>query len=81
MENRIVNIGDTYGIDNYSFLIYQISNNYNYETIIEIIVVSKTQYTKTNKQKRLIFPISLSKGQMKDFYNKSIILIEKKPWR
>jgi hypothetical protein len=82
MENRIVNIGDTYGFNNQvNFFIYQISNNYNYQTIIEIIVVSKTQYTKTNKQKRLIFPISLSKGQMKDFYNKSIILIEKKPWR
>ena len=79
---KIIDVGDTFGFGNQvNFFINQIINNYNYYTIIEIIVVSKTEYTKTDKQKRLIFPISLSKGQMIDFYNKSIILIEKKPWR
>ena len=77
MENRIVNIGDTYGIDNYSFLIYQ----KNFFDSFEIIVVSKNSFIKKDLQRRLIFTNYFSKEQIAKVYNKSIILIEKKPWR
>ena len=73
------NIGDSYGFNNrVNFFVYKINN---YDTIIEIIVVSKSKYTKIEKQKRLIFSCSFSKEQITKVYNKSIILIEKKPWR
>jgi len=76
---RNLNVGDTYGFNNLvNFFIHKINN---YDTTIEIIVVSKSKYTKIEKQKRLIFSCSFSKEQIVKVYNKSIILIEKKPWR
>jgi hypothetical protein len=76
------NIGDSYGFNNrVNFFVYKINNYDTIKSRIEIIVVSKSKYTKIEKQKRLIFSYSFSIEQMNNFYNKSIVLIEKKPWR
>ena len=72
------NIGDTYGFNNHvNFFVYKKFSVNSFE----IIVVSKNKYTKIEKQKRLIFSCLFSKEQIAKVYNKSIILIEKKPWR
>ena len=76
------NIGDSYGFNNrVNFFVYKINNYDTIKSRIEIIVVSKSKYTKIEKQKRLIFSCLFSIEQIAKVYNKSIILIEKKPWR
>lgn len=77
MEDRIVNIGDTYGFRKSSFFIYKKFSINSFE----MIIVSKGYHRKTNKLRRIISSYSFSKEQIDKFYNKSIILIEKKPWR
>jgi hypothetical protein len=78
MEIKKINIGDTYGFNNQvNFFVYKKFSVNSFE----IIFVSKNKYTKIEKQKRLIFSYSFSIEQMNNFYNKSIVLIEKKPWR
>jgi hypothetical protein len=78
MEIKKINIGDTYGFNNHvNFFVYKKFSVNSFE----IIVVSKNKYTKIEKQKRLIFSYSFSIEQINNFYNKSIVLIEKKPWR
>ena len=78
MEIKKINIGDTYGFNNQvNFFVYKKFSVNSFE----IIFVSKNKYTKIEKQKRLIFSCLFSIEQIAKVYNKSIILIEKKPWR
>jgi hypothetical protein len=80
MEIKKINIGDTYGFNNHNHVNFFVYKKFSVNSF-EIIVVSKNKYTKIEKQKRLIFSYSFSIEQINNFYNKSIVLIEKKPWR
>ena len=77
MEIKKINIGDTYGFRKSRFFIYKKFSINSFE----MIIVSKSPYRPTTELRRVISSCSFSIEQMNNFYNKRIILIEKKPWR